>query len=177
MAEFTRKTDANGVVRYRNVTENKQVSAEELEKNFPALKEELDLADEGTRVESEGMTGDTSSTTDSDGNRSDEDKDSETDGTETRNGENAEATGNQESDQDNKDSEETNPYRRSVPASEPGMGDFKRVKGKTVDIFDQKTPHTDVRYVGGLMVPLSKKNYESKSDAEIYERLEELKLV
>ena len=141
MAEFTRKTDANGVVRYRNVTENKQVSAEELEKNFPALKEELDLADEGTRVESEGMTG------------------------------------NQESDQDNKDSEETNPYRRSVPASEPGMGDFKRVKGKTVDIFDQKTPHTDVRYVGGLMVPLSKKNYESKSDAEIYERLEELKLV
>ena len=141
MAEFTRKTDANGVVRYRNVTENKQVSAEELEKNFPALKEELDLADEGTRVESEGMTG------------------------------------NQESDQDNKDSEETNPYRRSVPASEPGMGDFKRVKGKTVDIFDQKTPHTDVRYVGGLMVPLSKKNYESKSDAEIHERLEELSLV
>lgn len=169
MAEFTRKTDANGVVRYRNVTENKQVSAEELEKNFPALKEELDLADEGTRVESEGMTGDTSSTTNSDGDRDDD--------TANRNDTNAEETGNQESDQDNKDSEETNPYRRSVPASDPGMGDFKRVKGKTVDIFDQKTPHTDVRYVGGLMVPLSKENYESKSDAEIYERLEELKLV
>lgn len=162
MAEFTRKTDANGVVRYRNVTENKQVSAEELEKNFPALKEELDIAEEGTKVESEGLTEDTSSTTDSDGNRNDT---------------NAEETGNQESDQDQKDPEETNPYRRSVPASEPGMGDFKRVKGKTVDIFDQKTPHTDVRYVGGLMVPLSKENYESKSDVEIYERLEELKLV
>lgn len=162
MAEYTKKTDAKGVVRYRNVTENKPVSAEELEKNFPALKEELDLADEGTKVESEGMTGDTSGTTDTDGNRNDT---------------NAEETGNQESDQDQKDPEETNPYRRAVPASEPGMGDFKRVKGKTVDIFDQKTPHTDVRYVGGLMVPLSKENYESKSDAEIYERLEELKLV
>ena len=162
MAEYTRKTDANGVVRYRNVTENKQVSAEELEKNFPALKEELDLADEGTRVESEGMTGDVSGKTDPDGERNDE---------------NAETTGNQESDQDNKDPEETNPYRRSVPSGEPGMGDFKRVKGKTVDIFDQKTPHTDVRYVGGLMVPLSRENYESKSDAEIYERLQELKLV
>ena len=169
MAEYTRKTDANGVTRYRNATENKQVSAEELEKNFPALKEELDLADEGTRVESEGMTGDTSSTTNSDGDRDDD--------TANRNDTNAEETGNQESDQDNKDSEETNPYRRSVPSSEPGMGEFKRVNGKTVDIFDQKTPHTDVRYVGGLMVPLSKKNYESKSDAEIYERLEELKLV
>ena len=162
MAEYTKKTDVKGVVRYRNVTENKPVSAEELEKNFPALKEELDLADEGTKVESEGMTGDTSGTTDGDGNRNDT---------------NAKETGNQESDQDQKDPEETNPYRRAVPASEPGMGDFKRVKGKTVDIFDQKTPHTDVRYVGGLMVPLSKKNYESKSDAEIYERLEELKLV
>ena len=162
MAEYTKKTDAKGVVRYRNVTENKPVSAEELEKNSPALKEELDLADEGTKVESEGMTGDTSSTTDSDGERNDT---------------NAKETGNQESDQDNKDPEETNPYRRSVPASEPGMGEFKRVNGKTVDLFDGKTPHTDVRYVGGLMVPLSRKNYESKSDAEIYERLEELKLV
>lgn len=166
MAEFTRKTDANGVVRYRNVTENKQVSAEELEKNFPALKEELDLADEGTRVESEGMTGDTSATTDSDGNRDKETPEEEPETTDT-----------EDSDKEEADPEETNPYRRSVPSSEPGMGDFKRVNGKTVDIFDQKTPHTDVRYVGGLMVPLSKKNYESKSDAEIYERLEELKLV
>lgn len=162
MAEYTKKTDAKGVVRYRNVTENKLVSAEELEKNFPALKEELDLADEGTKVESEGLTDDTSSTTDSDGNRNDT---------------NAKETGNQESDQDQKEQAETNPYRKAVPQSDAGMGEFKRVGGKTVDIFDQKTPHTDVRYVGGLMVPLSKENYESKSDAEIYERLEELKLV
>ena len=147
MAEYTKKTAANGRVMYRNVTENKLVSAEELENNFPALKEELDLADEGTRVESEGMTGDVSGKTDSDGERNDE------------------------------NAEETNPYRRSVPSSEPGMGDFKRVKGKTVDIFDNKTPHTDVRYVGGLMVPLSRENYESKSDAEIYEKLQELELV
>lgn len=149
MAEYTRKTDANGVTRYRNATENKQVSAEELEKNFPALKEELDLADEGTRVESEGMTGDTSATTDSDGNR----------------------------DKEEADPEETNPYRRSVPSSEPGMGEFKRVNGKTVDIFDQKTPHSEVRYVSGLMVPLSAESYKTKTDAEIHERLQELKLV
>lgn len=172
MAEYTKKTDAKGVVRYRNVTENKPVSAEDLEKNLPAVKEELDLVDEGTKVESEGMTGDTSSTTDSDGNRDD----AEDDGTTSRNDTNAEETGNQESDQDNKDSEETNPYRRAVPQSEPGMG-FKRKGGKTVDAFDGKTPATEVRYVGGHMVPLSKENYESKSDAEIYEQLEKLKLV
>ena len=166
MAEFTRKTDANGVTRYRNATENKQVSAEELEKNFPALKEELDLADEGTRVESEGMTGDTSSTTDPDGNRDKETPEEEPEATDTK-----------DSDKEEADPEETNPYRRSVPSSEPGMGEFKRVNGKTVDIFDQKTPHSEVRYVSGLMVPLSAESYKTKTDAEIHERLQELKLV
>ena len=166
MAEYTRKTDANGVTRYRNATENKQVSAEELEKNFPALKEELDLADEGTRVESEGMTGDTSATTDSDGNRDKETPEEEPEATDTK-----------DSDKEEADPEETNPYRRSVPSSEPGMGEFKRVNGKTVDIFDQKTPHSEVRYVSGLMVPLSAESYKTKTDAEIHERLQELKLV
>jgi hypothetical protein len=56
---------------------------------------------------------------------------------------------------------------------EEGMG-FKRVDGKTVDVFDGKTPHDAVRYVGGLMVPLSKENFEKKTDAEILARLKKL---
>lgn len=56
---------------------------------------------------------------------------------------------------------------------EEGMG-FKRVKGKTVDIFDGKTPHEAVRFVGGLTVPVTKDNYEKKTDAEILSQLKKI---
>lgn len=56
---------------------------------------------------------------------------------------------------------------------EEGMG-FKRVNGKTVDIFDGKTPHDAVRFVGGLTVPVTKDNYTSKTDTEILEQLKKL---
>lgn len=58
-------------------------------------------------------------------------------------------------------------------SGEEGMG-FPRVNGKTVDIFDGKTPHTHVKNVGGHMVPLSKENYDTKTDVEILQRLKKL---
>lgn len=54
-----------------------------------------------------------------------------------------------------------------------GMG-FPRKNGKTVDIFDSKTPHTHVKPVAGLMVPLSEENFNTKSDTQIMERLREM---
>ncbi len=62
---------------------------------------------------------------------------------------------------------------KAAPKDEEGMG-FKRVDGKTVDIFDGKTPHTHVRYVSGLMVPLNEGNYNGKSDLEIITQLKKL---
>lgn len=56
---------------------------------------------------------------------------------------------------------------------EEGMG-FPRVDGKTVDIFDGKTPHTHVKPVAGFMVPLSAENYANKSDVEIMQQLKKL---
>ena len=56
---------------------------------------------------------------------------------------------------------------------EAGMG-FPRKKGQTVDIFDGKTPHTHIRLVAGLMVPLTQENFEKRSDSEIHEKLREL---
>lgn len=61
----------------------------------------------------------------------------------------------------------------SSKAQEEGMG-FKRVKGKTVDIFDGKTPHEAVRFVGGLTVPVTKENYDKKTDAEILAQLKKI---
>lgn len=63
--------------------------------------------------------------------------------------------------------------REAQSNDEAGMG-FPRKKGFTVDVFDGKTPHTHVRNVSGIMVPLNKENYETRSDAEIVEKLKKL---
>jgi len=59
-------------------------------------------------------------------------------------------------------------------ADEVGMG-FPMKNGHTVDIFDGKTPHETVRFVEGLMVPLTMKNYNEKSVPEIIARLKKMK--
>lgn len=64
-------------------------------------------------------------------------------------------------------------FKSKVPQSSPGMG-FPRKNGKTVDIFDLKTPHTKVQLVGGLPVPLSEESYKTKTETQIKRRLEEL---
>lgn len=64
-------------------------------------------------------------------------------------------------------------FRSKVPQSAPGMG-FPRKNGKTVDIFDLKTPHTHTKLVGGLAVPLSAENFKSKGEIAIMNRLAEL---
>lgn len=56
---------------------------------------------------------------------------------------------------------------------EEGMG-FPRVGGKTVDIFDGKTPHTYIKNVAGFVVPLSEESFKNKTDVEIMVKLKEL---
>lgn len=64
-------------------------------------------------------------------------------------------------------------FRSKVPQSTPGMG-FPRKHGKTVDIFDLKTPHTHVKHIGGLAVPLSAESFKTRSEGQIMTRLREL---
>lgn len=66
-------------------------------------------------------------------------------------------------------------FRSATPQSHPGMG-FPRVNGKTVDIFDGKTPHTHVKNLGGIIVPLSAESFRTKSDGQILSRLRELNM-
>lgn len=67
----------------------------------------------------------------------------------------------------------TRSFESAVPQDDEGMG-FKRVDGKTVSIFSNK-PHETVRAVSGVMVPLTLEEYENKTDAEIIEKLKQLK--
>lgn len=62
--------------------------------------------------------------------------------------------------------------RAGLENDEAGMG-FPRKNGKTVDIFSGE-PHTHVRYVAGVMVPLTKENHDTRSDLEIREKLVKL---
>lgn len=64
-------------------------------------------------------------------------------------------------------------FRSLVPQSSPGMS-FPRKNGKTVDIFDLKTPHTHIKLVAGVTVPLSAESFKTKGDIAIQNRLEEL---
>lgn len=64
--------------------------------------------------------------------------------------------------------------RAGLEADEEGMGFKTNKDGKTVDIFDGKTPHTHIRYVSGVVVPLSEKNFNEKTDGEIQTKLKKL---
>jgi len=70
-------------------------------------------------------------------------------------------------------SEPVERFRSKVPQSQPGMG-FPRKNGKTVDIFDLETPHTHVKLVAGVTVPLSAESFKTKGDLAIQKRLAEL---
>lgn len=81
----------------------------------------------------------------------------------------------QAEDESTADEEETVKAPASVsetPQSTPGMG-FKRVDGKTVSIFSN-VPHTAIKNVAGLIVPLTDEEYKTKTDAEIIAKLKKL---
>lgn len=192
MAVYERIVKAqDGKSLYRNKTDDKVVDEKDLKS---ALKEELDLADPGTEIDEETVFAGDGDGVEGAGKK---DGDDQGDDEETLDAPKAtkpragsvtagkkaadaakKAAKDNARDKSNKEADEAakaanSPYQRAVPQSEPGMG-FKRVGGKTVDIFDQVTPHTHIRPVEGFVVPLSEKNHREKSDAEIYERLKEL---
>lgn len=187
MAIF-KKTQAGETTVYTNVTEGRQVKAEDLD---PALKEELDLADLGTAIDDESITkGDGDGVVDANGNPIKTETKGEEKGEETPSAPKPPKTRQNRAKQNITDDEvkgsevddepvetkKVNPYRKAVPQSEKGFG-FPRKNGKTGDIFDVNVPHTQVRAVAGMLVPVSDENYKTKTDEEIYTRLEELELV
>ena len=197
MAEFVRTVAGDKTI-YTNKTTNRQVPAEDLK---PALKEELDLADAGTVIDEatiEKIDGD--GVTDKDGNpvKTDAVKTAEQAAADKKLEDEARdkaakaaakapkkprAKAQKPADDEEEDDEEeeperenSNPYRRAVPQTEKGFG-FPRANGKTGDIFDVNVPHSHLRTVAGPAVPVSEENYRTKTDAEIFDRLEELELV
>lgn len=194
-----RKQVTNGVTEYFNASNNKKVAEDKLD---VAVKEELDLANPGQIIDSESIVKDESDgLTNADGSKID---DANADSTPATNDVDATSLpADVQADLEKDDAVENvvvasvpkpsdkveggmddgkeapksrNPYRQPAKTSEKGFG-FVRRNGKTVDIFDLKTPHTELKYVAGLNVPLSKASYDKYDEAEIYDRLVELGLV
>jgi hypothetical protein len=182
---YTKSTDDNGTVRYK--LDGKLTKGAEVPE---AAKTTLDTVDEGVAVD-EG------------GNRVEEGNDTQTDTQTTDPGETRvhntqpveradEADSEVENpndpnadvnDEDGEDEPEqpraprSNRLRRTRPGEseqdEEGMG-FPRKNGKTVDIFDGKTPHTELVNIDGIMVPLSKESYDNKTNADIRKKLQDM---
>lgn len=164
MAQYSKATDASGTTRYKDG--NKFVKADNVPEN---IKEILNNQADGIQVDELGDTvnpeTDLDDSTDESAPAPDEDADED------------------ETDEDKtpakpaKAAPEQQPVLPgATPESEEhrGMG-FKLVKGKTVDIFDYKTPATHSKFVAGVVVPLSEDSYDNKTDQEIITRLDELR--
>lgn len=189
MAIFKRISKAQGGEDiFRNETENKVVDRAEIPE---AVLEELLLADPGEEIDSETIEDDsaqidpkTNQRVETDAEKAIREKneaEAEEKAEKTRKEKTAAARkkAQEAADDDDEDEEDepgdSNPHRKFVPQSEKGFG-FPRKNGLTGDIFDVSIPHTTVRLVEGLMVPLSEKN-KNRTDAEIYNRLVELDLI
>jgi len=184
MATYKRVVKAqDGSNMYLDTTANKEVPADKLS---PALKEELDLADEGTEIDEDTITqgaGDgvegkgAKGTEDEEGKKKGADKPAtpQVDESPKNSASSAQRTVQRERNKTAPATDEEKAAGRrafvsNTPQSEPGMG-FPRKNGKTVDFFDGKTPHTHLRAIAGFLVPLSAENYHAKTDEEIYKKL------
>lgn len=152
MATYKRTTGKDGRVRYYK--DGKAITEKKLSEDVLAgLQEDGEVDDSGTPLDVENEAAPTAEDT-SDADVEDPDEDEETPRSMKAVSE-----------------DDLPPMRKS----ERGMGFPMNSRGQTVDIFDLKTPHTEARFVDGIIVPLSKKSFDTKSDQEIIAQLAKLR--
>lgn len=169
MAQYTKQTGENGAVRYRDGS--KFVKNTDLPDN---VKKVLDENRDGVIVDELGDIVDP--TTETDEGSGDEELAPKTT-----------PPVEDETTPDDEDEDETPapaPAKKSSKKVEIGAMGFPAKNGKTLSIFSD-VPHETVKNVGGIMVPMTMlelrgdeaKGVEPKNDAEIIERLKELKKI
>lgn len=182
MAQYTKATDANGTVRYKDGTQF--VGKANLPQNILTA---LDENPEGTVIDELGEVVDP--TTETDEGSEDEnlptkpaETESETSVEDDATEEETEEETQEEETEEESETEEEAPAPAPAPAPAApssrakkevgGMG-FPAAKGKTLSIFSD-VPHETVKNIGGVLAPLTHEEYATKTDAEIIIRLKEL---
>lgn len=171
MAQYTKATDSNGTVRYKDGT--KFVKGADVP---GPVKESLAGVVEGTIVDELGDVVDPSTETD-------EGTEDEVLPTKQAPVEDATVV-----DEDADEDEVAEDAEIAEEADEPAtvkvqaakkvkyqIGDmgFPALNGKTVSIFSD-VPHETVKNINGILVPVTMEEYKTKSDTEIMVRLKEL---
>lgn len=187
MAQYTKKTDDNGAVRYKDGS--KFVGKDNVPEN---IKEALDANPEGTIIDELGDVVDPTTDTD-EGTGDDDSVPTNTPPAEDDSTVDDESTEDEGSEDDEADEDDESDEEPAAPAPKPaarksgakkqeigGMG-FPAKDGKTLSIFSN-VPHETVKNVGGIMVPLTNveltgdasKGILPKTDTEIIEKLKKL---
>lgn len=184
MAQYTKKTDGNGSVRYKDGS--KFVGQKDVPENIKAA---LDQNPEGTIVDELGDVVDPSTETD-EGSEDEtlapttppvEDESTDEDQADDDSTEDEGAGDDGEEDEAEEEPETPAPKKRTARKQEIGGMGFPAKDGKTLSIFSD-VPHETVKNVGGIMVPLTNvelvgdpaKGIMPKNDAEIIEKLKKL---
>ena len=175
MAQYTKATDASGTTRYKDGTKFVKGA------NVPAnIKEALEGVPDGTIIDELGDVVDTS--TDTDEGSDDEDLPTDPSKSEPNVPEDTSSVDDQGELDDGagedvetglSDPESAKPAPKSTKNLKIGGMGFPAAKGKTLSVFSD-VPHETVKNIGGIMVPLTIKEYAEKTDAEIIEKLKEL---
>ena len=175
MAQYTKATDASGTTRYKDGT--KFVKGADVPAN---IKEALEGVPDGTIIDELGDVVDTS--TDTDEGSDDEDLPTDPSKSEPNVAEDTSSVDDQGELDDGagedvetglSDPEAAKPAPKSTKNLKIGGMGFPAAKGKTLSVFSD-VPHETVKNIGGIMVPLTIKEYAEKTDAEIIEKLKEL---
>ena len=175
MAQYTKATDASGTTRYKDGT--KFVKGADVPAN---IKEALEGVPDGTIIDELGDVVDTS--TDTDEGSEDEDLPTDPSKSEPNVAEDTSSVDDQgkldegegeDTETDLSDPESAKPAPKSTKNLKIGGMGFPAAKGKTLSVFSD-VPHETVKNIGGIMVPLTIKEYAEKTDAEIIEKLKEL---
>lgn len=178
MAQYTKKTDGNGSVRYKDGS--KFVGQKDVPQN---IKDALEANPEGTVIDELGDVVDPSTETD----EGSEDENvapatpPEDEATDEDQADDEGAGDDGEEDEAEEEPEAPAPKPRTRAKSEVGGMGFPAKDGKTLSIFSN-VPHETIKNVGGIMVPLTlvelngdaSKGILPKNDAEIIEKLKKL---
>lgn len=168
MGQFSKLTDARGVVRYRDEESSKFVKGEDLPEQ---VKEILAENDDSTIVEWSDGVARLVEEKESDGPDDSQVESNVPDpAVEPVDDEPADGEGEFTDESDGIDYDETTPTPDN--SGEEGMG-FPMANGKTLSVFGNQ-PHETIRYVEGIVVPVTMEEYKTKTDAEIVDALRKL---
>lgn len=199
MGHYSKQTDARGVVRYRDENANQLISKDKLSEE---VKKTLADQEDGVKVTVTEVEGKEQVTVDqpeapaetpaepaepaepeapAEEEAEPAPAEAETDDSEVEEAApdpaaSSDDEADDEADEDSEEGDGIDTEMQAAPVSktdESGMGFPMDKQGRTLSIFSKKV-HETVKYINGIMVPMTMEEYNKKSDKDILAKLKKL---